>query len=168
VAPSRPRTAGIAVALLALAAGVLLCGPLLPTAEPGPMLLSADAEGASTSTATDPSTSAPPTRSEPAEEPLRISRGGAARPDLGPDVPGHDPGRGLNWAALAECESGGNPRQVSADGYFGLYQVSISAWRSVGGLGSPVRADPYEQTVRAQQLYARFGADLWPVCSRYL
>ncbi|WP_152186599.1 hypothetical protein, partial [Segeticoccus rhizosphaerae] len=52
VAPSRPRTAGIAVALLALAAGVLLCGPLLPSAEPGPMLLSADAEGASTSTAT--------------------------------------------------------------------------------------------------------------------
>ena len=33
---------------------------------------------------------------------------------------------GLDWSALADCESGGNPGSVSSDGlYFGLYQFSI-------------------------------------------
>src|SRR5262249_46782829 len=31
---------------------------------------------------------------------------------------------GLNWRALARCESGGNPRAVSPYGYYGLYQFS--------------------------------------------
>ena len=37
------------------------------------------------------------------------------------------PGTGhLNWAALARCESGGNPNAVNPAGYYGLYQFSIS------------------------------------------
>jgi uncharacterized protein YabE (DUF348 family) len=74
---------------------------------------------------------------------------------------------GLNWAALAKCESGGNPRAVNPAGYYGLYQFSLSTWRSVGGSGNPVDASPAEQTARAQALYARGGAGQWG-CGRHL
>ena len=30
----------------------------------------------------------------------------------------------LNWGALAQCESGGNPRAVNPAGYYGLYQFT--------------------------------------------
>jgi uncharacterized protein YabE (DUF348 family) len=76
---------------------------------------------------------------------------------------------GLNWAALARCESGGNPRAVSYAGrYYGLYQFSPATWRSVGGSGLPSQASPQEQTHRAQLLYKKAGAGQWPVCGRHL
>jgi uncharacterized protein YabE (DUF348 family) len=75
---------------------------------------------------------------------------------------------GLNWAALAQCESGGNPRAVNAAGYYGLYQFSLSTWASVGGSGNPIDASPEEQTYRAQVLFSRSGAGPWPVCGPLL
>jgi uncharacterized protein YabE (DUF348 family) len=78
-------------------------------------------------------------------------------------------GDGLNWPALARCESGGNPRAVSSSGaYRGLYQFSFSTWRGVGGSGDPIDATPSEQTYRAQILYSRSGRSPWPVCGKYL
>ena len=74
---------------------------------------------------------------------------------------------GLNWAALAKCESGGNPKAVNPAGYYGLYQFSLSTWRSVGGSGNPTDASADEQTARAQALYARGGAGQWG-CGRHL
>lgn len=70
-------------------------------------------------------------------------------------------GDGLNWAALARCESGGNPRAVNPAGYYGLYQFSLSTWRSVGGSGNPIDASPAEQLKRAKILYARGGSGQW-------
>ncbi|HZG94618.1 MAG TPA: resuscitation-promoting factor [Mycobacteriales bacterium] len=76
---------------------------------------------------------------------------------------------GLNWAALAQCESGGDPRVVSAGGsYRGLYQFSMTTWRGVGGSGDPIDASRSEQTYRAQVLYRRAGADEWPHCGSRL
>jgi uncharacterized protein YabE (DUF348 family) len=75
---------------------------------------------------------------------------------------------GLNWAALAQCESGGNPRAVNSAGFYGLYQFSLSTWASVGGSGNPIDATPDEQTYRAQVLYDRSGASPWPVCGPLL
>jgi len=75
---------------------------------------------------------------------------------------------GLNWAALAKCESGGNPRAVSPNGrYRGLYQFSIATWQSVGGSGDPIDATPDEQTYRAQLLYNKAGAGQW-TCGSHL
>jgi uncharacterized protein YabE (DUF348 family) len=68
---------------------------------------------------------------------------------------------GLNWAALAKCESGGNPRAVNPAGYYGLYQFSLATWHRVGGSGNPIDASPSEQTMRAKMLYARGGASQW-------
>lgn len=76
---------------------------------------------------------------------------------------------GLNWAALASCESGGNPRAYNPAGpFYGLYQFMASTWRAVGGVGMPTDASPSEQTYRAQILYNRSGAGQWPVCGKYL
>jgi hypothetical protein len=75
---------------------------------------------------------------------------------------------GLNWPALARCESGGNPRAVNPHGYYGLYQFSRGTWRSVGGRGLPSHASRHEQTVRAQILYRRAGSRPWPSCGHHL
>ena len=48
---------------------------------------------------------------------------------------------GLNWAALANCESGGNPQAYNPAGpYYGLYQFMESTWHAVGGVGLPTEA----------------------------
>jgi resuscitation-promoting factor RpfB len=76
---------------------------------------------------------------------------------------------GLNWSALAACESGGNPRAVGGGGlYFGLYQFMLSTWHSLGGSGNPVDASAGDQTYRAQLLYLRAGASSWPYCGHFL
>ena len=70
-------------------------------------------------------------------------------------------------AAIARCESGGDPRAVSAGGaYRGKYQFSLSTWRSVGGSGDPALATEAEQDRRAAMLYRRDGARHWPACGR--
>jgi uncharacterized protein YabE (DUF348 family) len=76
---------------------------------------------------------------------------------------------GLDWAALAQCESGGNPKAVDPTGtYYGLYQFSVSTWESLGGTGLPSDASPSEQTYRAELDYVRSGAGQWPVCGAKL
>jgi hypothetical protein len=80
-------------------------------------------------------------------------------------VPGTD---GLNWAALANCESGGNPNAVNPAGYYGLYQFDVGTWRSVGGSGVPTSASAGEQTYRAKLLYKQRGRSPWPNCGRLL
>jgi uncharacterized protein YabE (DUF348 family) len=80
--------------------------------------------------------------------------------DLG-DRPGVRGTESLNWAALARCESGGNPRAVNPAGFYGLFQFCLATWRSVGGRGMPHEASPEEQLYRAKLLYARGGARQW-------
>lgn len=75
---------------------------------------------------------------------------------------------GLNWAALAKCESGGNPNAVNPAGYYGLYQFDLGTWRSVGGSGLPTSASAAEQTYRAKLLYKQRGRSPWPTCGRLL
>jgi soluble lytic murein transglycosylase-like protein len=68
-------------------------------------------------------------------------------------------------AAIAACESGGDPGAVGGGGaYRGKYQFSPSTWASVGGSGDPAAAPEAEQDQRAAMLLARDGAGHWPVC----
>lgn len=78
----------------------------------------------------------------------------------------------LNWAALAACESHGNPRAVNPSGpYFGMYQFNLAMWRAVGGTRTPNAWPAAEQTYRAQLLYQRVSGrwqGQWPHCGARL
>jgi hypothetical protein len=68
-------------------------------------------------------------------------------------------------AAIAACESGGDPTSVSSTGtYRGKYQFSYATWAAVGGSGDPAAAPEAEQDYRAALLYHRSGPGQWPVC----
>ena len=68
--------------------------------------------------------------------------------------------------AIAQCESGGNPAAVSADGrYRGKYQFSHATWRAMGGAGDPAAAPEAEQDRRAAALLAARGTTPWPNCA---
>jgi hypothetical protein len=69
-------------------------------------------------------------------------------------------------AAIAQCESGGDPTAVSADGrYRGKYQFDMETWRGVGGKGDPAKASEREQDRRAAKLFKRAGTAPWPNCA---
>ena len=73
------------------------------------------------------------------------------------------------WAALAACESGGNPRARSSSGlYFGAFQFSIATWRSLGYGGNPADHSYGTQLEAAKRLQARSGWGQWPRCARRL
>ncbi len=70
-------------------------------------------------------------------------------------------------ARIAACESGGNPRAVSANGlYRGKYQFSRETWRGLGGTGDPAMAPEHVQDQMAAKLYRQVGGSAWPACSR--
>jgi peptidoglycan hydrolase-like protein with peptidoglycan-binding domain len=67
---------------------------------------------------------------------------------------------------IAECESGGDPTVVSANGrYFGKYQFSLATWQALGGEGKPSEADEATQDAMAAKLYAQRGTAPWPACA---
>lgn len=66
---------------------------------------------------------------------------------------------------IAQCESKGDPRAISANGQFrGKYQFDRTTWRSVGGTGDPAAATEEEQDQRAAILLRQRGTAPWPVC----
>ncbi|WP_435969651.1 ubiquitin-like domain-containing protein [Streptomyces sp. Qhu_M48] len=105
------------------------------------------------------------TGEEIVREPVtRVVRVGTRRPPA--SVAGAD---GLDWGALAACESGGRPNAVDPSGtYGGLYQFDPGTWRSLGGSGTAQNAPAAEQTFRAKKLYVQRGASPWPHCGRRL
>jgi soluble lytic murein transglycosylase-like protein len=67
---------------------------------------------------------------------------------------------------ISACESGGNPRAVSADGrYRGKYQFSRATWRAIGGTGDPAKAPESVQDRMAAKLLAARGTSPWPNCA---
>nr|WP_244953931.1 resuscitation-promoting factor [Spelaeicoccus albus] len=73
----------------------------------------------------------------------------------------------LNWTALAQCESGGNPRAVNGNGHYGLYQFSLQTWHAMGGSGNPINASPATQLALAKKLYNAAGSGQWS-CGSHL
>jgi hypothetical protein len=75
----------------------------------------------------------------------------------------------LNWAAVANCESHGNPRSSnSANGYYGMFQFTVTAWKTAGGEGNPMDYPAAEQLLRAKRLYMIRGWRAWPTCGKLL
>jgi resuscitation-promoting factor RpfA len=70
------------------------------------------------------------------------------------------------WDKLAQCESGGNWKINTGNGYSGGLQFSASTWRAHGGKGSPHNASRAEQIAVAERTLAAQGWNAWPSCSR--
>jgi hypothetical protein len=75
------------------------------------------------------------------------------------------------WAALSNCEAGGNPRTNTGNGYYGMYQEDLSFWAAYGNTKQYARPDlapPSEQLAAAQLGLKAQGWRAWPACSRRL
>jgi hypothetical protein len=69
------------------------------------------------------------------------------------------------WLArVRACESGGDYRAATGNGYYGAYQFLPATWFSVGGRVMPHQATRLAQDYRAVLLLRRSGAGQWPVC----
>jgi uncharacterized protein YabE (DUF348 family) len=78
---------------------------------------------------------------------------------------------GLNWDAVANCESGGNWHINTGNGFYGGLQFDYSTWLANGGGAYASRADlatREEQIAVATRLYNARGSSPWPVCGQYL
>jgi uncharacterized protein YabE (DUF348 family) len=78
---------------------------------------------------------------------------------------------GLNWDAVAACESGGNWHINTGNGFYGGLQFDYGTWLSNGGGAYAPRADlasREQQIAVATRLYDARGASPWPVCGQRL
>ena len=73
------------------------------------------------------------------------------------------PSNGVNWDAIAQCESGGDWHINTGNGYYGGLQFAQGTWESYGGLQYAPRAD---LASREQQIAVASGMGLshWPHC----
>ncbi len=74
---------------------------------------------------------------------------------------------GVNWAAIAACESGGNWSASTGNGFYGGLQFTEQTWLGYGGgryAPSANLATPAQQIAVAQQVLAGQGIGAWPVC----
>lgn len=74
--------------------------------------------------------------------------------------------RGVNWDAIAECESHGNWSINTGNGYYGGLQFSHSTWIAYGG---GKYAENAHLTSRENQIAIASTMSLshWPVCGKY-
>jgi len=77
------------------------------------------------------------------------------------------PSGGVNWSAIAACESGGNWSISTGNGFYGGLQFTEGTWLANGGgqyAPSANLATPAEQIAVAEQVLASQGIGAWPVC----
>jgi len=74
---------------------------------------------------------------------------------------------GVNWSAIAACESGGNWAASTGNGFYGGLQFTEQTWLGYGGgryASSANLATPAQQIAVAQRVVAGQGIGAWPVC----
>lgn len=74
---------------------------------------------------------------------------------------------GVNWSAIAACESGGNWSASTGNGFYGGLQFTQQTWQAYGGgqyAASANEATPAQQIAVAQRVLAGQGIGAWPVC----
>jgi hypothetical protein len=73
---------------------------------------------------------------------------------------------GVNWDAIAQCESGGNWSINTGNGFYGGLQFTMGTWHANGGAGSPQGASREQQIAVAERVLSTQGIGAWPVCGR--
>jgi len=71
---------------------------------------------------------------------------------------------GVNWDAVASCESGNNWSTNTGNGYYGGLQFTVGTWKGNGGSGMPHHASREEQIRVAENVLNSQGIGAWPVC----
>ncbi|MDY6995464.1 MAG: transglycosylase family protein [Actinomycetota bacterium] len=71
---------------------------------------------------------------------------------------------GVNWDAVAACESGGNWAINTGNGYYGGLQFALGTWHGNGGSGMPHNASREEQIRVAENVLQTQGIGAWPTC----
>jgi LysM repeat protein len=74
---------------------------------------------------------------------------------------------GVNWSAIAACESGGNWATSTGNGFYGGLQFTEQTWLAYGGgqyASSANLASASQQIAVAQRVLAGQGIGAWPVC----
>jgi hypothetical protein len=74
---------------------------------------------------------------------------------------------GVNWAAIAACESGGNWSTSTGNGFYGGLQFSEGTWLAYGGgqyAQTAAGASQSQQIAVAERVLAGQGIGAWPVC----
>jgi hypothetical protein len=74
---------------------------------------------------------------------------------------------GVNWAAIAACESGGNWAASTGNGFYGGLQFTEQTWLGYGGgqyASSANLATAAQQIAVAQNVLAGQGIGAWSVC----
>jgi hypothetical protein len=101
----------------------------------------------------------------------KVVRVGTKQPaPTSPANPGA-PSNGLNWDALAMCESGGNWSINTGNGFYGGLQFDYTTWLGAGGGAYAERADlatREQQIAIASKIYAERGSSPWPACGYHL
>jgi LysM repeat protein len=72
------------------------------------------------------------------------------------------------WDRLAQCESTGNWKINTGNGFSGGLQFTPGTWRAFGGVGVAHHASREQQIVVAERVLAEQGWGAWPACSRKL
>ena len=73
------------------------------------------------------------------------------------------------WDRVAKCESGGNWKINTGNGYYGGLQFAAGTWNAYGGrtyASQAHRATKAEQIAIARRVLAGQGPGAWPTCSR--
>ena len=73
------------------------------------------------------------------------------------------------WDRVAQCESGGNWKINTGNGFYGGVQFAAGTWKAYGGntyAGQAHLATKAEQIAIARRVLAGQGPGAWPVCSR--
>lgn len=76
---------------------------------------------------------------------------------------------GVNWDAVAKCESGNRWNINTGNGYYGGLQFDRGTWLSNGGgkYGATANLASREQQIEiANVLYSHRGLSPWPVCGK--
>jgi len=95
----------------------------------------------------------------------------AAQQNVQPSVSRETGGIPAIWAAMAQCEAGGNWASNTGNGYYGGLQFTMGSWTSYGGTGVPQSASASVQIMVARRIlttgYGKYppqGVNAWPVC----
>jgi LysM repeat protein len=103
----------------------------------------------------------------PAPAPARAPATNESASTTAATSPSALPSGSANWAAIAQCESGGNWSADTGNGFYGGLQFTEGTWLGYGGgqyASSANEASEAQQIAVAERVLAGQGIGAWPVC----